>query len=210
MSTSTSMRVALGTAVAAALVASAGAQTGGPIANPSAVRPGPYKLDKGHAKVDWYISHLGFSSYTGEFTAFDAELVLDPARPERGSLNVTLDAASVETNNDTLDGHLRSPQFLNVARFPTATFRSTRIERTGERTARVVGDLTLHGVTRQVPFAVTFNASGANPVSKAYTVGFTATAEIDRTAFGVSTYAPALGSTVKLTINSEFNPAQAS
>ena len=171
------------------------------------VRAGAYTLDKSHAKILWSTSHFGFSTYHGEFTKFDAQLTLDPARPERSRLVVDVDTRSISTNDPALDKHLNAPDFFNTAKFPGATFRSTAVRRTGPAAASVTGDLTLLGVTRPVTLDVTFNKAGENPVSKAYTAGFSAEGVIRRTEFGMSTYAPAIGDQVKLTISGEFNPA---
>jgi polyisoprenoid-binding protein YceI len=120
---------------------------------------------------------------------------------------VTIDTRSIETNNDALDTHLRSAEFFDAARFPEATFVSTRVAPTGPRSADVTGNLTLKGVTKPVTLAVTFNGAGINPASQAYVAGFSARTTIRRTDFGVSAYAPAVGDTVALTIEGEFNPA---
>jgi polyisoprenoid-binding protein YceI len=197
-------------ALAGLVLLGASAQAGqAPVAPQPApeVRAGAYKLDKSHAKILWSTSHFGFSTYHGEFTNFDAQLTLDPDRPERSRLMVDVDTRSVSTNDPALDKHLNAPDFFNTAKFPGATFRSTAVRRTGPATASVTGDLTMLGVTRPVTLAVTFNKAGENPVSKAYTAGFSAEGVIKRTEFGMNTYAPAIGEEVKLTISGEFNPA---
>jgi polyisoprenoid-binding protein YceI len=172
-----------------------------------AVRAGSYKLEKTHAKLSWATSHFGFSTYSGRFDSFDARLTLDPRQPARSSLLVTIDLNSVDSDSEKLDAHLKKPDFFDTAKFPTATFRSTSVRQTGATTAQVVGDLTLHGVTKPVTLAVTFNAAGENPVSKAYTVGFSAEGTVKRSEFGISTYAPAIGDDVKLSFSGELNPA---
>ena len=169
------------------------------------VQSGTYALDKSHAKIVWAISHLGFSTYYGEFTGFDAKLVLDSANPANSKLDVSIDVNSVSTNDEKLDAHLKSADFFDTARFPSATFRSTKVERTGPTTARVTGDLTLHGVTKPVTLAVTLNKAAEGPMTKVYTAGFSAEGTIKRTDFGVSAYAPALGDNVKLLISGEFH-----
>jgi polyisoprenoid-binding protein YceI len=188
------------------VAAQAGHAPGAPAEAPE-VRAGAYKLDKSHAKILWSTSHFGFSTYHGEFTEFDAQLTLNPARPENSRLDVTVDTRSISTNDAALDKHLNAPDFFNTAAYPSATFRSTRVQRTGPATAAVTGDLTLLGTTRPITLAVTFNKAGENPVSKAYTAGFSAEGVIKRSEFGMSTYAPAIGDDVKLTISGEFNPA---
>ena len=198
-------RPILAAALIAASIATAHAtQQPAPAAAAESVQSGTYALDKSHAKIVWGVSHLGFSTYYGEFTDFDAKLVLDAQRPENSKLNVTIDLNSVDTHNDALDTHLKSPDFFDTAKHATATFASTNVQRTGPTTANVTGNLTLHGVTKPVTLAVTLNKAAEQPMTKAYTAGFSAEAVIDRTAFGMTTYAPALGSEVKLIISGEF------
>lgn len=199
-------RVALASLLATLLLGAsiASAQPQNPA---TAVQPGNYILEKTHAKLGWATSHFGFSTYSGRFDAFDAQLSLDPREPSRSSFVMTIDLDSVDSDNAKLDAHLKAPDFFDTARFPVATFRSTSVRPTGATSADVTGNLTLHGVTKPVTLAVTFNAAGQNPVSKAYTVGFSAEGSVKRTDFGITTFAPAVGEIVKLTFSGEFNPA---
>jgi polyisoprenoid-binding protein YceI len=165
---------------------------------------GTYALDKSHGKVTWSISHLGFSTYVGQFSDTAATLVLDGAKPENSSLDVTVQTASVGTLNPALDTHLKSADFFNVEKFPTATFKSTKITRTGPKTAKVRGNFTLLGVTKPLTLSVVLNQAGNNPLFKYYEAGFTATAHLKRTNWGLSKYAPYLGDDVTLQIEGEF------
>lgn len=191
-------------AITAAFGAANATQQPVPAAPTEAVQSGAYALDKSHAKIVWGVSHLGFSTYYGEFTDFDAQLVLDAQRPENSSLDVTINLNSVDTHDEALDKHLKAPDFFDTAQYPTATFTSTSVDRTGPTTANVTGNLTLHGVTKPVTLAVTLNKAAQHPMADAYVAGFSAEGKIDRTRFGIDTYAPALGSEVKLIISGEF------
>jgi polyisoprenoid-binding protein YceI len=171
---------------------------------PAEVQAGSYRFDAGHSKITWSINHLGFSTYTGQFAAVSGALTLDPAKPTAASLDVTVDTTSLGTLNPALDAHLRSADFLNVAAFPTATFRATGVKLTGERTALISGDLTLHGVTRPVVVEATFNQAGVNPLDKTYSLGFDGKAVIKRSEFGITAYVPAVGDEVTLTIEAEL------
>jgi polyisoprenoid-binding protein YceI len=133
------------------------------------------------------------------------KLALNAAEPARSSPDVTVRTGSVATHNDKLEEHLRSKDFFDTASHPTAVFRSTRVEPTGKKTARVSGNFTVHGVTRSVTLDIVFNGSGINPVNNAYTVGFSAEGTIKRTEFGMNYLAPAVGDEVKLLISGEFN-----
>lgn len=173
-------------------------------ADPAAVRAGSYVLDPAHGKITWSVSHFGMSRYQGQFVELSGRLTLDPAAPERATLQVTVPLEKVGTFHEGLDAHLKNADFFDVPNHPQASFTSTRVERLGERQARVTGDLTLRGVTRPVSFAVTFNAAGIHPVTKRYTLGFDGQASVRRSEFGVSFGIPAISDEVRLEIEGEF------
>ena len=144
--------------------------------DPAQVQAGDYRIDPGHSKITWSVDHFGFSTYVGQFSKVEGTLSLDPKAVAASKLDVTVDANSVGTLNPALDAHLKAADFLDTAKFPTATFKATAIRLTGQRTADITGDLTLHGVTRPVTVAATFNQAGVNPVDKTYSLGFAGTA----------------------------------
>ncbi|MDO8606683.1 MAG: YceI family protein [Phaeospirillum sp.] len=168
------------------------------------VEGGRFAVDKSHAKLIFSFNHFGFSTSYGLFSDFDAKLVFDPKAPAASTLDVTINMDRIDTFVPKLDGHMKSADLFDVAKFPTATFKSSAIEVTGPTTGKVTGDLTLHGVTKPVTLDTTFNGGGINPVSKNYVVGFNATAKLKRTDFGVSYAAPMVGDEVTLTISGEF------
>lgn len=172
--------------------------------DPARVEAGAYRFDASHSKITWSVNHLGFSTYVGQFSKVEGDLTLDPRAPADARLSVTVDTASVGTLNGALDNHLKAPDFLDVARYPTATFKATRIALTGERTADITGDLTLHGVTRPVVVKARFNQAGPNPLNKTYTIGFDGEAVIKRSDFGIDTYVPAIGDEVTLKLEAEL------
>lgn len=189
---------------AAALLLSAGAAQAQTTASPAAVQAGTYKLDPAHGKITWSVSHFGFSTYIGQFANVNATLKLDPKAPAAAALDVTVDTTSLGTLNPALDTHLKSADFLDVAKFPTATFKATKVTVTGPKTADIAGDLTLHGVTRPVVVQAAFIQAGANPVDKKYELGFAGSAKIKRSDFGIKAYLPVIGDEVTLTIEAEF------
>jgi len=132
-----------------------------------------YAIDKEgqHAFVNFKISHLGYSWLWGTFNDFDGDFSFDAAKPEESKVNVTLKTASVDTNHAERDKHLRSDDFLNVAKHPTATFESTSVKSTGEGTADITGNLTLNGVTKPVVIAARFIGEGKDPWG-GYRAGF--------------------------------------
>ena len=196
--------------LAAALLLSAGAVQAQAIStSPAAVQAGSYKLDPAHSKITWSVTHFGFSTYVGQFASVNGTLKLDPTAPASDAVDVTVDAGSLGTLNPALDTHLKSKEFLDVAAFPTATFKATKVTVTGERTANIDGQLTLHGVTRPVVVQATFNQGGVNPLDKKYSLGFAGSAKIKRSEFGITSYVPAISDDVTLTIEAEFKAAPA-
>jgi polyisoprenoid-binding protein YceI len=196
-----------------AILASApvlGAPTEGltPIARAQALPAGTYALEKGHAKLLWSVDHMGFSDYYGRFRTFDSTLTLDPKTPAKSKLTVAIDIDSIDSDVAALDDTLKGPQWLDAARFPTATFRSTSVTPAGAGRARLVGMLTLHGVTKPITLDVRLHGAGMNPLAKAETIGFDATATIHRSEFGVATFLPTIADAVTLTISAEFHPAK--
>lgn len=175
--------------------------------NPTEVRAGAYTLDPAHSKITWSVNHLGFSTYVGQFAGGTGSLTIDPKQPATAKLDVKVNTAEVGTLNKALDDHLKSADFLDVAKFPTATFRATRVALTGARTADVAGDLTLRGVTRPVVIKAVFNQSGVNPVDKTYSLGFDGETTIRRSEFGIAYGLPAVGDEVTLRLEAEFKAA---
>jgi polyisoprenoid-binding protein YceI len=195
--------------LAAALLLSAGAAQAQLTTSPAAVQAGTYKLDPAHGKITWSVTHFGFSTYVGQFSHVDANLKVNPKAVGASALDVTIDANSLGTLNAALDTHLKSKDFLDVATFPTATFKATKVTSTGEKTADIAGDLTLHGVTKPVVVHAVFNQGGVNPLDKKYSLGFAGSAEIARSDFGIKAYVPAISDKVTLTIEAEFKAAPA-
>jgi polyisoprenoid-binding protein YceI len=108
-----------------------------------------YKFDPAHSSISFKVRHF-FSYVTGNFTKFDGTIRVDPEHPEKSSVTATIQADSVDTKNDKRDEDLRSADFFDTAKFPTITFKSKSVKRTGEDSGDVVGDLTMHGVTKEI------------------------------------------------------------
>ena len=171
---------------------------------PAKVEAGTYKVEPNHTQVMFGVSHFGFTTYWGSFTQSMGSLKLDPAKPGSSALDVTVKTGSVAVQSPKLQDELKSAAWLDAGQFPDATFKSTAVKTTGDTTATVTGDLTLHGVTKPVTLQVTYMNAGANPINKAYTVGFEATGKIKRSDFGVKTYLPVIGDEVDLRISGAF------
>ncbi len=116
-----------------------------------------------HAFIQFKIKHLGFSWLLGSFRKFDGHFTYDERHPEKNSVSVTIDTASLDTNHAKRDKHLRSEDFFDVARYPTATFVSTAYEATGKDTGILRGKLTLHGITRNIAIRVKQIGTGPDP-----------------------------------------------
>ncbi|MGX1096590.1 YceI family protein [Amorphus sp. MBR-141] len=166
-----------------------------------------WQIDPSHTAVVFEVEHFGYSEVTGVFPTVEATIdSFDPEDLDTAKFSVTLDATAITTFWGPRDEHIKSPDFLDVANFPEITFVSTAVKTTGDGTADVTGDLTIKDVTKPVTFKATVNKIGESPVMPGTQVaGFTLTGEIDRTEFGVDTYAPAVGAVMPVTINVELN-----
>ncbi len=183
------------------------AQMAGPTTDLSKVEGGVFNIDKNHARMIFSYSHFGYSISYGLFTDFSGKLNFDPKAPAAGSLEVAVNLDGIETTVPKLNEHLKGADFFNVAKFPSATFKSTAVAVTGPTTGTVTGDLTLKGVTKPVTLQVVFNGGGVN-MQKAYDLGFNAVGQIKRSDFGLGAYVPAVGDDVTLTISTEFDRVQ--
>ncbi len=164
-----------------------------------------YAFDPAHTNIDWSANHFGFSNPTGKFAQATGTLVLDEAKPAASTVNVTIDMTKLVTGIDKFNEHLKSKDFLDVAQFPTAQFVSKTVKVTGQNTADITGDLTLHGVTKPVTLKTTLNKIGPSVMTKVKTAGFAATTTLKRSEFGISSYVPGVSDEVVLTITAEAN-----
>jgi len=143
-----------------------------------------WDFDLSHSSVNFHVRHLMVSKVHGRFSKWTGTLALDEQDLTRSHLGVTIDATSIDTKDEKRDAHLRSPDFLDVEKFPTLTFKSTSITRDGDDEYKVVGDLTIHGVTKQVTLAVEGGSFVKDPWGGTRT-GFSAKTAINRKEFGL-------------------------
>ena len=163
-----------------------------------------YHIDAVHSNVGFSIRHI-VSRTSGAFTSFEGTVDYDPAHPEKSAVSATVDVASIDTNNGRRDGHLKSADFFDAGQYPSITFVSTSAEKQGDRLL-VTGDLTLHGVTRQVMLPVEVLGVGTHPMSKAPVAGFSVKVVLKRSDFGVNNWtdvAGILGDEVTVTLDIE-------
>jgi polyisoprenoid-binding protein YceI len=189
--------------LAAALVPGAAmAQMGG---SPTTVVPaGTYTVESHHTLAIFAINHMGFNDFYGTIPGATGSLTLDPAHAAADKLDVSLPVSAISTTNSVLDGELKDPSWLDAAKYPEIHFTATKVTQTGAHTAHIDGNLTLHGVTRPIALDATFGGAGNNPMSKHFTIGFSATGAIKRSDFGVTKYVPLIGDDVRLTITAAF------
>jgi polyisoprenoid-binding protein YceI len=169
-----------------------------------------YTLDPNHTQVQFVWNHYGFTNLTGQFGKIEGTLEFDASDPAKSSVTATIGMGSVDSNSRKLDEKLVTSDYFDVAKFPTATFKSTRVEKGAmPDKLKVTGDLTLHGVTRPVTLDVSVIKVGDHPMRKAPAAGFDATATIKRSEFGITTYLPMAADEVKLHIVAEAVEAKA-
>ncbi len=172
------------------------------------MRRGAYVIEPSHTRGLFSVSHMGFTTWCGDFPGASGQLVLDAAHPAASRLDVMVPIAGVSTTNAKLGEDLRSADWLDAGRFPTAMFHSTHITLTGPTDAEVAGALTLHGVTRPVVLHAHFNGAGVNPLDHSYTTGFEVSGVVKRSEFGVSKYVPLVGDDTRLIISAAFEKAK--
>lgn len=170
-----------------------------------------YVFDQGHTEVMASWNHLGLSTQTLEFTKVDGTVTFDAENVAASAVNVTIDATSVHTGFATFDDHIQAADFFDTANHPTITFVSTSVEKTGERTGRVTGDLTIKGITKPAVLDVEFIFAGEHPLSQfvefykgAQYASFRATGTVKRSDYAVDKFAPAVSDEVQIVINTEM------
>jgi len=161
-----------------------------------------YTIDPTHTYPHFAVSHLGFSTMRGRFDKSSGKLTIDRAA-KVGSVEITIETASLSTGLKKRDAHLRSPDFFNTAEFPKATYKSTAVKFNGDTPTTVEGNLTLLGVTKPVTFTITAFKCGKNPMNQKAMCGIDATANMKRSNFGMNYALPGVGDNLKLTIEVE-------
>lgn len=162
-----------------------------------------WTADKAHSKIGFTVTHLLISEVDGNFDEFEisataGDSFMDP------SFEVSINTASVDTDNERRDGHLKSADFFDVEAHPTMTFKTTSVEKTGDNTFKLMGDLTMHGVTKPVTLEGKVNGVITDQRSQKLKAGLKLTGTLDRTEFGVGEASAAIGSEIDLTINLEM------
>ncbi len=177
------------------------------ITTPAVYAMETFAIDPSHSNVSWHVSHLGFSNSSGKWYVKEGTIELDKAKPQSSKVNVTIQVGELVTGNVDLDKHLKSADFFDVEKYPTATFVSNKVTMSGKDSAKIQGTLTLHGVSKQVTLNAKLNKMDMNPMTKKMTAGFSATTTLNREDYGIKAYLPAVGNEVKLAIELEATKA---
>ena len=168
-------------------------------AAPALAAPVTYTVDNTHTFPRFSYSHFGYSTQLSRFDTTRGSVVFDAAA-KTGSVDITIDAKSVNTGYATFNEHIQGEDFLNTAKFPTATFKSTKVIFKGDKPVKVEGNLTLKGVTKPVTLTVTSFQSMAHPMLKKPAIGANAFTVVKRSDFGAGKYAPYVGDEVRIDI----------
>jgi polyisoprenoid-binding protein YceI len=180
------------------------------LALPAAVPAGTWKLDSAHSAVQFKVRHLMVTYVRGDFENISGKIVYDEQDVSQSSADITIDAASINTRVAKRDKHLRSPDFLDVAKHPSITFQSKKVEKAGEGKLRMTGDLTIRGTTREVALEIEGPTPPIRDLQGKTRVGGVATTSINRKDFGLTwnktleTGGVVVGDEVEITIDIEI------
>jgi polyisoprenoid-binding protein YceI len=175
------------------------------LAATAAAQSGTWKIDPNHSSAQFSVRHLGVSTVRGAFTKVSGSAQYDPADPSKTTLEATIDTTSVDTHVEMRDNDLRSPNFFEVQKYPTITFKSKHAKAAGEGKLQIIGDLTIHGVTKEVILDVDGpTAPIPNPMGGGQRIGASATTKINRKDFGVNGAPTMAGDDVTITIDAEL------
>jgi polyisoprenoid-binding protein YceI len=172
-----------------------------------------YDIDASHSGVVFGWNHFGFSNPTARFDKIEGSVLLDKADLTKSSVSITLPLEGLDTNVAKLDEELKGADFLDAAKYPTITFKSIKVEKSGESGLRLIGDLTVHGVTKSVTLDAKVNKIGIFEIPgviKTQAAGFDATTVIKRSDFGVTKYVPAVSDEipVRITLDAKQAPSK--
>lgn len=163
-----------------------------------------WKIDPMHSAAQFAVRHLGISTVRGEFKKVSGSASYDPADASKTTLEATIDATSVDTRVDMRDNDLRSANFLDAQKYPTITFKSKRAESAGSGKLKITGDLTIHGVTKEVVLDVDGPTAVVKDPRGNYHMGASATTTVSRKDFGVNGAAGMVGDDISITIDTEL------
>lgn len=173
------------------------------VATLSMAKPMTYTIDPTHTATVFTWDHFGFSTPSGNFTDIQGKITVDNDKPEKSSVQVTIPLSSINTNVKVLDDHLLKADFFDAEKYPTITFKSTKVETRDKKNYKITGDLTIKGITKPVVLDAVLNKQAEHPMAKVPAIGFNATTSFDRSAFGVGAYVPNVGDKITVNITTE-------
>ncbi|GLQ98395.1 YceI family protein [Dyella mobilis] len=172
--------------------------------------PVTYQLDPSHTMVLFSWSHFGFSNPVADIGIDEgSKLVFDQQDPSKSSVDVTMPLSKLDTHVAALDEHLKQPDFFNADKYPTISFKSTGVQKVDSTHYTIVGNLTVHGVTKPVTLNATLNSMGPNPFTGQPAIGFNATGTLKRSDFGLGSFVPKVSDDIQLTITTEASVPKA-
>ena len=175
-----------------------------PASFPAAAATSTWQIDPAHTAAQFAVKHLLISTVRGEFKGVTGAVTWDDQDITKSSVNVTIDATTVDTGTAARDGDLKSANYFDVAKFPTITFKSTKIEKAGPKSLNVTGDLTIHGVTKSVVLAVDGPSDSIKDPWGNTRAAISGTTKVNRQDFGVSGGAGAVGDDISIIIDLEM------
>ncbi len=165
-----------------------------------------WTVDRAHSKIGFSVSHMMLSEVEGNFKKFEATLTSSKEDFSDAVFDITIDAASINTENESRDKDLRSDHYFDVAKYPQITFKSTSVSKAGDKKYKVTGNLTMHGVTKVVTFDLTLNGIGTGMTTHKPVAGFKATGKVNRTDFNIGSVPKSMiGGEITITANGEFD-----
>ncbi|MFA5494564.1 MAG: YceI family protein [Porticoccaceae bacterium] len=167
-------------------------------------RPGDYTLDQDHAALLFKVRHMGLAPYVGRFNRFAVELDYDPQQPAETRLRAVIDTASIDVNHADFSRALAGPGWFDSARYPEATFVSTAVTWTDDHHARVTGDFTLLGITAPLTLDAVFHGATRHVITGTYTLGFSGSARLNRSDWGLDNHIPVVDDEVAIEIHVEL------
>lgn len=165
--------------------------------------PVSYKLDPNHTMVLFSWNHFGYSNPTADIGIASGTVVYDAQDPAKSSVEVSMPLSKLDTHVAALDEHLKQADFFDAAKYPVWTFKSTSVQPLGGNHFKVIGNLTVHGVTKPVTLDAVLNRVGPHPMSKTPSIGFDATTTLKRSDFGVKMYVPMVSDEIRVHITTE-------
>jgi polyisoprenoid-binding protein YceI len=197
------IHLSIAAAAAAGLLSVAAVHAQGGPADPAKVSGGTYTSDPNHTQVLFTYTHFGLTHNMGLASGAKGTLTIDPTDPNGAKLSIDVPISSIHTTIAPLDQEFQGPMFFDAAKFPNAHFESTKVTASGT-SAKIEGNLTIHGVTKPAEIDATLISVGSNPMSKKETIAFSGKATINRADFGVGAFVPMVSAEVELNITAAF------